>query len=824
MISVGLALPGPTLAQSTSHRRAAGQAAAVRAAATPAAVSTPSVPPTGAAVGSGRTVGTAASGTLMGMSILPDSGQTETVSVTGGMSGGNGVTNTTPGGGLMPVERAPRSQSGMTRDYIAKQAPTTSIDNLVASLPGVVSAKIDPLGMFPNDTMTMRGLTQSQIGFLFEGAPEADPLSYVTFSPTLVDNENIGSVTVSQGSPDLDGPLLNAVGGQISTFEINPSHRMGGYVDVMGGTHSGNKEFARFETGDIGNSGVRGFVSFSYTSANNWRGPGDQFRYHVDSKFVKEWGQGNSIRFILGFNRQSINAMLNPTLQQWRQMGDHYNLDATYTPGDVNYYKFSQVNSNVVNIVAPMQFTLTKELQLNLTPYYVHEYGPQVGGENIPVSGGYFGAATYGTPGSQYGALTQPYATNGYLTALLNDPWNQKNSGLNSTLRWTHGNNTLTFGWWYSYAAHTERYQYDLVNYAGNPVTGYGLNPVRLSNGQILSGDNLNFWQQVNALYVSDNIKLLHDKLQIGGGFKAAMMYRSGTNNLPGASPWKATGSYFEPLPQFYASYQIDRHDQVFINGTTAFRAPVSVEAYTPDYDPNSGQIAKAGSLKPEYSIGEEIGYRHTGFYNFSISLFNLNLTNHNISSSGYIPGSTSPVAEPINAGGETSRGVQAEFGLGYWHHFSPYLSGQYLHSTMDNNFDAGADILPTKGKISVGSPKFTGAIGLQYDNGTVFGNFNLRYVDSQYTTFMNDESIPSYTTSDLTLGYRFRSIGPARHPQIQLNLINIGDVHYLAAAGSTTGNAHTMVGMHGAVVAGSAPIYLTGAPFAAFVSMSSAF
>ncbi|WP_342627226.1 TonB-dependent receptor [Nguyenibacter vanlangensis] len=778
--------------------------------------------PVGGDAGAG---GTSVTGTsVTGMSVLPQGQEAETVSVTAGTYSSNGVTNTTPGGGLMPIEHAPRSQSGLTRDYIAKQTPTTTIANMVASLPGVVSAKVDPLGMTGGDTMTMRGLTQTQIGFLFEGAPESDPINYGPFTSTLVDNENIGSVTVSQGSPDIDAPLINAVGGQISTFELDPAHKMGGYIDLMGGTHSANKEFVRFNTGDIGNSGIRGFASFSYTASNNWRGPGDQFRYHVDSKFVKDWGQGSSVKFIFGYTRQFANGMLNPTLQQWKQYGTSFNLDGRYTPGDVSYYRFSQNNTNLLNVIVPMKFVLSHELELNLTPYYVQESGPSYGGETIPLAGGYFGNVQYGVPGSAYPALNLPYATDGVATAMLDDPWKQKNGAINSNIRWTHGDNTLTFGWWYSYTSHTERYQWDLVNDQGNPVAGYGLSPIRFPNSQILSGDNLNFWQQQNALYLADTLKLLHDRLELSGGFKAVMLYREGTNNVPGAQPWKTGHNYFEPLPQFYATYRLTPHDQVYINGTTSFRAPVSTEAYVPDYDPNYGQIATVGALKPEYSIGEEIGYRHTGFYNVSISAFNLNITNHNISSSGYIPGTTSVVAEPINAGGETSRGVQAEFGLGYWHHFSPYLSGQYLHSTMDNNFDVGTEILPTQGKISVGSPKFTGAIGLQYDDGRMFGNFNLRYIDSQYTTFMNDESIPSYVTSDLTLGYRFRSIGPARHPQIQLNLVNIGDNHYLAMAGSTTANARSVTGLRGTVVEGSSPIYLVGAPFSAFVSISSGF
>ncbi|OAG78110.1 TonB-dependent receptor [Acetobacter malorum] len=239
------------------------------------------------------------SGNGLSSSVLGQyTGGTEEISVTSHSVSSNGVTNRTPGGGLMPHQTAPRSQSGVTRDFIAKQAPSSNITSLVADLPGVTVTSQDPFGM-TGDHLQVRGLNETQMGYLFEGAPLADPINYAPYTSTLVDSENLGSVTVSQGSPDLNAPFYNAVGGQITATALNPSHRAGGFVDLGGGSYSYNKEFIRLDTGDIGNSGVRGYVSFSHTGYDNGaRGPGGLLRYHVDSKFVKEWGDGNSISAI----------------------------------------------------------------------------------------------------------------------------------------------------------------------------------------------------------------------------------------------------------------------------------------------------------------------------------------------------------------------------------------------------------------------------------------------------------------------------------------------------------------------------------------------
>ena len=734
----------------------------------------------------------------------------------------NGVTNLTPGGGLMPPQTAPRSQSGLTRDFIAKQAPTANIAALVADLPGVNFSSQDPFGLTGNN-MTMRGMTQAQIGYLFEGAPMADPINYQPYSSMMVDSENLGSVTVSQGSPDLDAPLYNAVGGQITATEINPSHKQRGFVDLAGGTHSGNKEFIRYETGDIGNTGIRGFVSFSHTSYNNWRGPGGLFRYHVDSKFVKEWGDGNSISAVFSFNRQQQTSWRSPTLSQWNKYGDSFNYAGSFTQGDPTYYGLQITNMNAETVILPSHFTLTKNLKLHVTPYFEHQFGPSNAGESIPTTGGYMGT-------QRYDSLVGIPTGNGSVLTEGVDPWDQKSGSLNMSLDWTRGHNKLSVGYWYNYTSHQElstfRQVYADGSYSNSPI-------IDATNGRILTGYDLNFKQQVNTLFIADTLNLLHDRLTLSAGFRAAMVSRTGTNNVPGADPYYKAGNYFEPLPQFAASFKITPHDQIFVNGTTAFRAPASVEAYSQIFDPNNSHaVEQPGSLKPEYSIGEEIGFRHSGFLNVAVSLFNLNMTNHQVTSMNYIPGTTQLISEPINIGGQTSRGIQAEIGLRRWHHISPYFSGQYLHATMDNNYNAGGgNYLPTAGKIAVESPKFTGAIGLNYDDGRFFGNFALRYVDSQYTTFMDDEKIPSYITSDITLGYRMKKLGPAKAPQIQLNIMNIGDNHYLSGGSSFTSNAHPVNTVAGGLyrsstggASTSAPIYLVGGAFAAMVSVSAGF
>ena len=209
-------------------------------------------------------------------------------------------------------------------------------------------------------------------------------------------------------------------------------------------------------------------------------------------------------------------------------------------------------------------------------------------------------------------------------------------------------------------------------------------------------------------------------------------------------------------------------------------------------------------NLKPEYSVSEDVGYRYQGeWLTGSITFFNYNFTNRQISTQSALNSSAN---ESINAGNQTTRGIDIEGGMRPWHHISPYFSAEYLHSVEDSNLFAGtlgggalgtpgntAVYLPTAGKTSIRSPEVQAALGLSYDDGNFFGTFSVKYVDSQYGTFMNDEGIPSYITTNLAVGARLPSDGLRARPEVKLNLMNLGGASYLSAVanpGETAGSS----------------------------------
>lgn len=746
---------------------------------------------------------------------LPLAGGSETISVRASASP-NGMTGRTPGGGLMARQTAAYARNTITRDYIASQSPTTNVLNLVRNTPGVVVASADPTGATDRMSISIRGMNQNEIGYEFEGMNPSDVLYYSPASSSWADTENIGSITVSPGSPDLMSPTFSAVGGLITAKMRSPSAKKGGLADFTFGGNDLEREFLRLDTGEIGHSGFRSYASFSNTTASNWRGAGGLNRWHVDFNAEKKWGDGNSISPFMSYNDVTENLYTYPTLAQWKQYGIGYNYSRRFTGSNTDYYKFRQYEWRHAHASVQTHFNLGHELELTATPYVYDVDGTVNGGTSLSQTGSYFG-------NEPAGSLQFPEGTGDRAVAISVDHFRESTFGFNSALTWKHRHNELSLGYWYSYVNYTEDPSYSLASSSGEPANRWGKYPVLTQNGQPLLQWNAHVIQQLNAITLQDTYRAFHDRLTLSAGIKTVMMTRKATNLIPGST--YATGfSDFQPLPRVAISYQITPHDQIYANGTTAFREAAAITPSIDMFNVSTGRMTSqhADSVKPEFSIAEELGYRHYGVVNFTLSLFNYNFTNRQVTSSQLVNGTT--ITSSLNGGGQTTRGISAEFSLPAWHHFSPYLSGQFLRSTLDNNIAAGGDYLPTKGKTAVLTPKFMGSIGIAYDDGSFFGNFSFNYIDSQYTTFMNDQSMPAYKTANVSMGYRFRNVGFLKRPQIQLNLINIGDAHYLSGAWGLTSNAVATRGVYGHTIAASQPTYITGGNFSGLVSLTTGF
>jgi iron complex outermembrane receptor protein len=717
------------------------------------------------------------------------------------------------GGGMIAVQDIPVVRTTIGQGFIAKQLPISNALTALRLVPGADVGQDNPFGVSERSDLSVRGIDQSQMGFVLDGMPLGDPHNYLPDTNEWIDNENIQSVSLTQGTSELSSPVLSASGGLVEVETRDPSHQMGGTLSESGGNFHSSREFVRFETGDIGNTGLRAFASYSYVTADNDRGPGTSQRDHVDLEVLKDWNEGSRTALIITYNTLHDQRINIPNLSQF-ESGVGANFVSNYTFGKTNDYKFYLYPRDVFYVQLPSTINVNPNLTFQVTPYFRNIYSDGPGESDLSTSGLYYGNEL------QTGALDNvTYSSGGKFAAEARAQVWQQEGGINSSAKYTYGNQAFEVGYWFNYLS-----VHAVSNF--NPVDQFGninLNEfVTFSNGTKLESTNYAYDQDTSAFYASDTAKFLDDKLKVVFGVKVLIVNVTGNNYLPGATP--VVGVTQSLLtPRLGSTYDFGAHSQVFFDIITNARPPAPGPTYFDVFNVSTGVKSTVGSTpNAEYSVAEEVGYRYQSFLNFSVAGFHNHLTNHQVNT--IVNQNGVQTQSQIAAGGESIWGANVEVGTRPWHNISPYVSGQYLHAVTDSDLPVGNDFLPTAGKIAVRSPEFMGAAGLTYDNGPIFGVVTFKYVGSQYSTFMDDQKMPAYNQVDIGAGYRFPDYMIAKRPTIQFNVTNLGHGSYLGSVGSPTGNAVATIGTKGTLIAASQPGYYTAAATTIVLAIKSDF
>jgi iron complex outermembrane receptor protein len=379
------------------------------------------------------------------------------------------------------------------------------------------------------------------------------------------------------------------------------------------------------------------------------------------------------------------------------------------------------------------------------------------------------------------------------------------------------------FGYWHERWHMNYRSFYNQLDQDGNASGTAESAAIRTTSGAVISGSSFTADTTTDQVFIGDTQSMLDDKLLISVGFKELFYSVGGQNKVIGADP-NISAHWSEPLPRLLVSYDLNSSMQVYANVTTNSRMPNVAGTYVTQFSVSTGHFTSIGNTatKPEYSTGEQLGYRYHGLFNLDVNAFYMNLRNHQVSSLEYINGSL--VNTAISAGGETIRGASLETATRSYDGFSVYGNAQYLYGTFDDTVPVGTDYLPTRGKQMVESPNWIASIGGRYENGPWFAEVTGKYVGSQFSTFMNDQRMPAYKTADLALGYRLPDYKVLSDSVIRLNLTNLGNKSYISSVASVTTNAVLTHGVNGTAIVGGTPLYYIGAPLAVMVTLSSNF
>ncbi len=181
---------------------------------------------------------------------------------------------------------------------VAGISPLKAIDKL----PGVNFQAADPFGTYEwSARISIRGFSQSQLGFTLDGVPLGD-MNYgnhngLHISRAII-SENVGRVEVAQGAGSLAAASTSNLGGTIEFFSRAPAETFGIEASGTYGSEDTKRAYVRLDSGEIVAGGPRLALSYAWQDADKWKGDGVQRQHQVNARIVQPAGDGQFFGFV----------------------------------------------------------------------------------------------------------------------------------------------------------------------------------------------------------------------------------------------------------------------------------------------------------------------------------------------------------------------------------------------------------------------------------------------------------------------------------------------------------------------------------------------
>lgn len=671
----------------------------------------------------------------------------------------------------------PRTETTVSKDAIQKLGgpAQTSIYQTLRLLPSVTVETADPYGLNTRTPFNfrVRGQPGKGTAMTIEGVPVWAQESPGP-RPDMLDLENVSRVTLYRGAipPDKGLGAMN-IAGAIDIGVLRPSDHFGVDVRQSFGSYSFLRSFARIDSGTL-STGTKLYASYSYTTADKWRGEGGAptNRNHVSFGASQEFSRYVKADLFFDFNEAEQHAFRPLTFAQIQNLDRARDLDYNTTImnnllQDPNYFDFNKETISNYQAFSLITITPSDNHMITIKPYYFREWIPRLAGV------GNF----LGTPGAvrdrtnrfdRYGSVFE------YTTRL----WDTE----------------IKVGYWYE--------QFSL------PIAEKYF---RVPGGQLQFDQWLLTKKEGNGVINSPYVKLAKNfsALHVEAGFRYFNMYEppvTGFNNAgipnvgyedalalnPPKDPAASyTGQTYETwLPNVGLSYAVNQHVTTYVTYGKNYAQPHGFPEFQQTFANNRARFDAAGltiqslvdRVKLATSQNVDLGLRYhtdkvyvapvlfyTYYENLLVGVFDPAL-NTNVRSSA---------ADAKAYGGELEAGAMPIEDL------SVYGSVYYGKSKMvtDTTTPSGA-IVQTKGHATPDFPEFMLKGGISYKLYGLEIAPVVRYIGARFGNVTNTERVSPYTVVDLFLTYTnpklFRAIPGVKDGFLSVQFLNLFDKRYV--------------------------------------------
>jgi len=282
-------------------------------------------------------------------------------------------------------------------------------------------------------------------------------------------------------------------------------------------------------------------------------------------------------------------------------------------------------------------------------------------------------------------------------------------------------------------------------------------------------------------------------------------------------APFQQTYKYNKVLPNFGVTFRPAERFSIFAAYARGLSVPRTDNLYR----------APVVDVQPETSDNFDIGVRYTspmlqasfgGFYN--------RFQNRIVTSFDPVEN----ISVDRNVGKVETKGLEASLNVRPFPWFSFNAFGSYIDAQYKDNVPASATVtLPLAGKKLVETPEWNYGYRAQVRFGPASLGANFKRVTSRFSTDLNDQSIPGYSTYDIDARVSLESFG-LRKTFVQLNVNNLFDTQYLGSistqVSTPTNSAGLVPGLAttATIPGGQNPTYVIAPPRSFVVSLQVGF
>jgi len=661
-----------------------------------------------------------------------------------------------------------KAKAVLTQENIQRQNPGQTILDTINQVPGVSFQNNDAYGS-SGGTLSIRGFSADRISLTFDGIPLNDSGNYAIYSNQQIDPELIEQVNVNLGTTDVDSPTASAVGGTVNYRTKNPDRDFGVMLSGSAGQFDFMRMFAKVETGDLTEGGLRAWISASRaTNENPFNNYGKVNKQQYNAKIYQPLGGDDFISIAGHYNQNrnnffgSLPLRLDANRVVGSGSGDRFPRNADERRYNIAYPCFTDTPqstvadvtnscgtqfdrrynpSNTGNVRINSRFTLSDSLVLTIDPSF--QYVKANGGGTVTGREGtrtVAGTVYTGFIGGSYyfgNDLNGDTDTLDQVTVLAPSQTQTKRYGVIAGLRWDmNENNTLRFAYTWDSARHRQTGEVGKVLETGEPVDVFPVNaPLKTSQGFVLQKrDRLSYaiLHQVAAEYKGE---FADNKLVLNAGVRVPFFRRNLTNycfttsaggfldcvntdaattaayaaaNPTFGAPQQRIYNYSRVLPNVGAVYAIDDNLSAFASFSQGLSVPGTDSLYNAMFFAPGNARAKPA---PETTDNFDLGWRYrSGKIQAQMSVFYNQF--HNRLATAYDPELDQNVYR--NLGNVKKYGVDGSVAFAPIPEVTLYAFGSVVRSEIRDNIAIGENLdgtpvyANTAGQRESGMPTYT--------------------------------------------------------------------------------------------------------------------